>query len=154
MMCWRRFNPTSAFPALAGYHCGERTCPILASSPALWPSLACSSSAIRLEPRLRLRFSPASTTAAVRSTSSLKMLPARMVRCYSTGMSSDHKARPDRLDPLVPPVRKDLPVPLVPLVPRARRDRPVPRVLPALWVCRGQPDRPIYMQALVEQLDT
>lgn len=41
----------------------------------------------------------------------------------------------DRLDPLVPLVRKDL---------------PGPRVLPALWVRRVQPDRPMYTQPLVQ----
>jgi hypothetical protein len=44
---------------------------------------ACSSLAVRLLRKLLVRFSRVSTTAAVRSTSSLKMLPARIMRACS-----------------------------------------------------------------------
>ena len=58
-----------------------------------------SSSAVRLERRLRVRFSPASATTTDRSGSSLKTRPAKATSIWSYGMSSDHKARPDPQGP-------------------------------------------------------
>src|SRR5229473_210840 len=95
------------------YYYWRGLCPKFALSRVLSPPR--SSSAVRLERRLRIRFSPASTTTADRSGSSLKSRPACPLSIWSYGMSSDHKARPD------PQVRKDL---------RVRRDPRVPRAQP------------------------
>src|SRR5262245_53866075 len=103
---------------------GGSLCPILALSRVLSPPRARSSSAVRLERRLRLRFSLASTRAAVRSTSLLRMRPATTMRSCLSGIPSDHKAR------LAPLVRRALPEPLVRRDPsglRARQDQLDPR---------------------------
>src|SRR5712691_3662856 len=96
------------------YYYWGSLCPKLALSRMLSPPPR-SSSAVRLERRLRVRFSPASTTTADRSGSSLKSRPACPLSICSYGISSDHKARPD------PQVRRDL---------RVRRDPRVPRAQP------------------------